>query len=145
VCLIVGINKGQTTSEYAVEDYTQIWGVWNITFERSVHFLITETAANTNTDGRLIQGLLYHLYCLDHTLQLTANIVFMHKIFGTEDDIDDKDLLLKCRMNVIYFNKSTQANDDLKTWQKSLHAVYTATHNRKCTPVTTLQELPMCC
>lgn len=81
--------------------------------------IITDTAANMNSLGREIEGqwntkYSRHLYCTDHTLQLTAVIAFSGSVAANNYAEDSSVGCLKKARDLVFFvNSSTAANEKL--------------------------------
>jgi hypothetical protein len=81
--------------------------------------IVTDTAANMNSLGREIEGqwntkYSRHLYCTDHTLQLTAVIAFSGSVAANNYAEDSSVGCLKKARDLVFFvNSSTAANEKL--------------------------------
>jgi hypothetical protein len=82
---------GKTTADCLVEDFMQKLKYWGLEVS-NVHFVVTDTEAKMNSFGAMIEKQfgIQHMYCINHLLQLVANIVYKSKL-GVRDSVDVED------------------------------------------------------
>ena len=129
--LAVYLYKEKGSSDKIMEDFVNKLEQFEI--EKEVRWVVTDTAATMNLFGKkLAKKGKEHLYCLDHCLQLIANIAYGCDIFvetaesdeekkkrQDDEDIDEKELkakglLGKVRKIVNFFNSSTTALAEIR-------------------------------
>jgi len=131
--LAVYLYEGSTTANRIADDFNNKLSEWELTGR--VPYLVTDTEAKMNAAGQLLAEYgIEHIYCLDHLLQLVAIMAYDADVSVNKDDSEDnptatpeerqhkktvsKGLLKDVRRLVTFFNKSTQAQAQLRQIQK---------------------------
>jgi hypothetical protein len=110
------LHEGKTTVTVIKDDYLK--KLFNELGLEHLHVevMTTDTEGKMNAFGvQLYEGFkIEHLYCVDHTIQLTAKLACDDKNFGLDAEGNTCKLIQKCKAIVGHYRSSTQAAQTLK-------------------------------